>query len=987
MDRLEAIKRVLQKRFISAGKVFSRRPYLAAILLVAAIGVGSFFLAPSVFAQTNSPGPLDSLLILLAGFAVTIAGVIGQLIVLLLDVLTLPLMTYNGFASSPVVGAGWSIVRDVVNMFFVIVLIVIAFGTIFGNSRFQWQQQVPRLLLFAVLINFSRSIAGLLIDAAQVLMFTFVNAFKDIAGGNFVELFGLRSIIRVSQENPDLIAAANGQGTGFNAFDWFGAGILSVVMMVIVAATVVAMTVVFAWRIVMLWVLIVIAPMAWFMGGAKGIVNTADAVYADWWKQFICYIAIGPVLAFFLWLTLAVAGGGNIVASDSGFSQVAAQETTLPAVLEIFELDRITAFIIGIAMIFAGFRAAQSVCSGVSESILPAVLGKAEGFAKGAVKATVRAPVAAVGGAAGLGVAGAKRAGSLGLAAGKKGFAFADKYTGASSFAKQQASTVVGKVGTTIGGKIGGSIGRYVSSEAKIAESNIAGAAAKGEYERTGAAKALAAGPDVAAARLRQLLDNKGSLNDLERTEAAALLSDSLSNGDLKKELDKDGIFDHAFKEFGLDQTDNKGNVVRRGAESIFAGDSARVKSFKDYRKTRPDLDDSLKTNGVLDPVKLASRYREWDDVKQLDGAALADPGMQAFLQTIKTGDQDRDGNLLNAYQAFLQNKAGNSKREAIESSQPRVRDAVDTSNYDITSGKFKPGKEYLQEVVANQLQANFTDIGQIPHNALLEQNGNNALSLAAQKAITKPAIESLFRRYQEAALKGDKDTQYDLQNAIDNAHFVVERAAETGDREKQNLLRQFEKTKKNVESRASRVVIADPVEQITVQNQLLGKLRSITTEHTALAKEYKDQQVKTTSTGDQDPSLQKVEADTKKIAQLFTQAIGAIGTSDAATLAKIQKELAEAREERRTHVSAGLRERPEASAARAKLEAQEEQFKRHLTNMINAIGKVQAPKRKSQSAPEGAVRPGTGGGRVIRRPPGGGVTPPPPAPPPAPSP
>ena len=43
----------------------------------------------------------------------------------------------------------------------------------------------------AVLINFSKTICGLLIDAAQIIMLTFVGAFSNIGEGSMVDLLGI----------------------------------------------------------------------------------------------------------------------------------------------------------------------------------------------------------------------------------------------------------------------------------------------------------------------------------------------------------------------------------------------------------------------------------------------------------------------------------------------------------------------------------------------------------------------------------------------------------------------------------------------------------------------------------------------------------------------------------------------------------------------------------------------------------------------------
>ena len=66
-------------------------------------------------------------------------------------------------------------------MFFVVVLLIIALATILNQEKYSYKTWLPKLILMAVLINFSKMICGLIIDVAQVVMMTFVNAFKDVS--------------------------------------------------------------------------------------------------------------------------------------------------------------------------------------------------------------------------------------------------------------------------------------------------------------------------------------------------------------------------------------------------------------------------------------------------------------------------------------------------------------------------------------------------------------------------------------------------------------------------------------------------------------------------------------------------------------------------------------------------------------------------------------------------------------------------------------
>src|SRR3989338_381850 len=195
-------------------------------------------------------------------------------------------------------------------MFFVVILIIVAFGTIFGSDKFKHLQRVPQILLFAILINFSKTLCGLMIDFGQVIMLTFANALREIAAGNIIELFGLNKFN----------AFSGSQDPATNGIDHWDIALASMASVGILAWVLVIMLfefVILLYRIVMLWILIVISPLAWFVGGTGGESGVIKSnAYSDWWKKFKCLVAIGPIMTFFLWLALAVAGAG---ASAKGF--------------------------------------------------------------------------------------------------------------------------------------------------------------------------------------------------------------------------------------------------------------------------------------------------------------------------------------------------------------------------------------------------------------------------------------------------------------------------------------------------------------------------------------------------------------------------------------------------------------------------------------------------------------------------------------------
>ena len=50
---------------------------------------------------------------------------LGKLVLMLIQIIIIPVLNYNSFSSSPIIGLGWSLVRDVMNMFVIVGAILI----------------------------------------------------------------------------------------------------------------------------------------------------------------------------------------------------------------------------------------------------------------------------------------------------------------------------------------------------------------------------------------------------------------------------------------------------------------------------------------------------------------------------------------------------------------------------------------------------------------------------------------------------------------------------------------------------------------------------------------------------------------------------------------------------------------------------------------------------------------------------------------------
>lgn len=277
------------------------------------------------------------MLFVFGGLIRGLMSLIGELVLSVTNMLIL-VAQYNGFIKSQAVTVGWVVVRDVANMFFIIILLVIAIATILNLESFSYKKALPKFLLMAVFINFSKTICGIIIDFGQVVMLTFVNAFKAAAGANFIQAFGLDQVMSFAASTSTYDDAAV-----------LGTMLLGLIVLLVALGTMLTLLVVLIARIIVLWILVILSPLAFLLAASP-----FGAEYAkEWWKNFTSYVISGPILAFFIWLSLIVAGAG-VGNTQVGVVSVNPEGTTNVTASALGTLEKLSSVIVATAMLLIG---------------------------------------------------------------------------------------------------------------------------------------------------------------------------------------------------------------------------------------------------------------------------------------------------------------------------------------------------------------------------------------------------------------------------------------------------------------------------------------------------------------------------------------------------------------------------------------------------------------------------------------------------------
>ena len=239
---------------------------------------------------------------------------LGWILMLIVSVM-LKIATYNNFLREGMVQTGWQIVRDICNNFFIILLLITAISTMLRQGEFKdWRGMLPKILVAAVVINFSLLMCGIFIDVSQIFTLTFASPLNSITGYNVIlAAMGIPSGMQLSKL---LSAKENSLETTsrVDPIDLIAALFYAIVTTFVTIVVIIAVTVILAYRIVWLWFLIILSPLPILLQIFKKGANYAS----QWWSEFTKYLIVGPVVMFFLYLSFMAMGqmdntgyGGN----------------------------------------------------------------------------------------------------------------------------------------------------------------------------------------------------------------------------------------------------------------------------------------------------------------------------------------------------------------------------------------------------------------------------------------------------------------------------------------------------------------------------------------------------------------------------------------------------------------------------------------------------------------------------------------------------
>jgi len=297
-------------------KIFRQKKYLFFFLAVFTVSsIGLFLPRGAVHASLGdliASGVLDLLspiIYIIFWIFFFIAYIVAWFGAGIIDITLNPAIINSvlNFAPSMPLYHAWTIFRDVANLLFILILLLIALGTIFRSESYNLKKSLYKFILVIFLINFSGMITGLFIDFGNFLMYGVLKMMCPPAASAtcFQDFYG-----QVMGVIDKLFWKYN--FTGAFSFDFKDAASVGIaaIYTFIYGIVLMALGVFLVIRIAALSILIVLSPLAFFGYIAPGL----EGLKNQWWDNLIKYVMYGPVFALMLYVSGLMAQ--NVIAVD-----------------------------------------------------------------------------------------------------------------------------------------------------------------------------------------------------------------------------------------------------------------------------------------------------------------------------------------------------------------------------------------------------------------------------------------------------------------------------------------------------------------------------------------------------------------------------------------------------------------------------------------------------------------------------------------------
>lgn len=238
-------------------------------------------------------------------------------------ILTISVVNAHEFIETPGIQVVWKTFRDLANMFFIFILLYAAIGTILGLGGVDIKKTITRVVIVALLINFSFFFTKVAVDASNILTIAIYNDIKEskcsfnVVGLGEKTVKGISGLVMCKIGLSSILSGkilndiAGGAAGGTNIMTQT---IIGSIVILILAIVFFSATLIFLVRMISLIFLFIFSPLAFAATAMPG-----DKYSSEWFHRLASNCLVAPAFMLCLWAAFTILNELKFVPSGITF--------------------------------------------------------------------------------------------------------------------------------------------------------------------------------------------------------------------------------------------------------------------------------------------------------------------------------------------------------------------------------------------------------------------------------------------------------------------------------------------------------------------------------------------------------------------------------------------------------------------------------------------------------------------------------------------
>jgi len=290
----------------------------------------------------------------------------------------------SGTGLQTAINTGWTVFRDIANILIIALFVFIAISTILGIEQYGYKKLIARVLIIAILINFSLLFTNMIIDASDFTAYQFYAQMSKQSnteggvqnfdmGAAFLKSMKIDTFAATQKSVQNFGAQLSASSNTLQGLGSLGYGIFLSLLLMAVAIVLFYGSFIIGMRAVVFVLLMITASLAF---ATYLIPNYAQSGWSKWWKALLQNAVLAPIMMIFLFITLTILQAAATLASGQSLGQALTSSNinAQPGFWAIFFV-----YILGVGFLYASFKVSNMLAHSVGNVGLPG-MSKFEGL-------------------------------------------------------------------------------------------------------------------------------------------------------------------------------------------------------------------------------------------------------------------------------------------------------------------------------------------------------------------------------------------------------------------------------------------------------------------------------------------------------------------------------------------------------------------------------------------------------------------------------